>query len=229
MEDKKEVQRLLEKSACKRNGGICESYEYCKFCKEPTAINRDSETPCADAYYDLKKVNKMIREYYNNIKYVEIGQERIKIWEKELNNHYYDEEYLAEWYGTLKTSDTYGMPKAMGMYISPVEKEQEQKENARAKIKKIIKIEKERIENKDIETKILTKVFEKFEGKDEFILKLLLENYKMPDILLSYERSYGKLYSEKGMKNRIALIKKKIWTNFKKIQKSTFFLDKGVL
>ena len=53
---KKQVQRLLEISARKRNGGICESYEYCKFCAEPTKIYRNSDTPCADAYFDRHNI-----------------------------------------------------------------------------------------------------------------------------------------------------------------------------
>lgn len=229
MEEKKQVQRLLERSACSRNGGICESYEYCKFCAEPDTIFRNSETPCADAYYDLKRVNKMIKEYYKNREYVKVGQERIKIWEKEFNKHYNDEEYLAEWYDTLKVNDTFGMPKAKGMYISPIEKEYERRSNIRNKIKKIISIEKDRVNSTKIEVEILTKVFSKFDNKEEFILRLLLESYKMPDILLSYEKQYNKLYSETGMKKKISAIKKKIWINFKKIQKNTLFSEKGML
>lgn len=226
---KKQIQKLLEKSACKRNGGICESYEYCKFCAEPTKIYRKSDTPCADAFFNLKEVNKMIKEYYKNKEYVKIGQERIKLWEKEYNTHYNDEEYLAEWYDTLKVKDTFGMPKAKGLYISSIDQEIERKENARRKIKQIISLEKSRVNSTRIKVDILSQAFEKFNEREGFLLQLLLSNYKMADILLSYEKQYGKMYSETGMKKKIAIIKKKIWINYKKIQKSTLFSEKGML
>jgi len=229
MGEKEQVQKLLERSACSRNGGICQTYEYCKFCAEPETLFRNSETPCAEAYYDLKRLNKMIKEYYKNKDYVKIGQERIKVWEKELNNHYYDDEYLAEWYDTLKVNDTFGMPKAKGLYISPIEQETERRDGVRRKIKQIIKLEKDRINTIKIEVDILSEVFKMFNDKEEFILELLLHNYKMTDILLSYEKQYNKLYSEQGMKKKISVIKKKIWINYKKIQKNTLFSEKDML
>lgn len=227
--NKKQIQKLLEKSACKRNGGICESYEYCRFCEEPTEIFRNSDTPCADAYFDLKSVNKMIKEYYTNIEYVKTGQERIKIWEKEFNKHYSDNDYLAMWYDDLIKSDNYGMPKKQGTYSSPVEIEAIKRENVRYKIKEFIVKEKERVSNKKNEIEILSKVFKQFKDKEKFILDLLLDKYKLSDIMLSYEKKYNRLYSEKAMKNKIIIIKKKIWKNFKKLQKSTLFFEKGVL
>ena len=44
------LQAILERIARKSNGGTCETYNYCKYCKEPNCFNRKSETPCADAF-----------------------------------------------------------------------------------------------------------------------------------------------------------------------------------
>lgn len=44
------LQSLLGDLATKQNGGICEYYNYCKYCKEPQSIVRQSKTPCADAF-----------------------------------------------------------------------------------------------------------------------------------------------------------------------------------
>ena len=48
--DIKSLQALLERIACKTNGGCCESYNYCKFCREPKCFVRKSDTPCAEAF-----------------------------------------------------------------------------------------------------------------------------------------------------------------------------------
>ena len=48
--DMESLQSVLEQIALKTNGGICESYNYCPYCKEPQCIVRTSSTPCAEAF-----------------------------------------------------------------------------------------------------------------------------------------------------------------------------------
>ena len=227
--DKTQVQSMLERSAIKRNGGMCETYSYCKFCKEPTVMCRESDTPCADAFVDMKRVNQMLKNYYSNIEYVNAGQFRIQIWEETFNERYYDEEYLAEWYGELKKEDTFGMPKAKGMYISPVEVQAQKRNNIREKIKDFIQKEKDRVNGVKTEVEILKQVFITFNEKDKFILDLILDKYTIANIIVSYEKMYGKSYSEKAMKNKVGVIKKKIWKKFKEIKKSTLFSEKAMV
>lgn len=49
-QDIEQLQQVLETVALKSNRGVCETYNYCDFCKEPTCIVRKSKTPCADAF-----------------------------------------------------------------------------------------------------------------------------------------------------------------------------------
>lgn len=54
MTDINKLQLRLEKLAVKNNGGQCTTYSYCRYCEQPDAIRRISETPCADAYNAMK-------------------------------------------------------------------------------------------------------------------------------------------------------------------------------
>lgn len=61
-DQKKELQNSLEAAAVKQNGGECETYHYCRSCKERRKLKRDSETPCADAVIRMKQGHCKIRE-----------------------------------------------------------------------------------------------------------------------------------------------------------------------
>jgi len=79
MINKNELQYVLEKDACKKNGGMCESYNYCKFCAEPKRIFRKSDTPCADAYIDMKDITKMLKNHIKDKEYIEVNTKKIEI------------------------------------------------------------------------------------------------------------------------------------------------------
>jgi hypothetical protein len=53
--NKETLQNRLEKIATVMNGGECETYQYCSFCLEKDSFNRNSKTPCSDAYIAMHK------------------------------------------------------------------------------------------------------------------------------------------------------------------------------
>jgi hypothetical protein len=49
------LQNDLELKGIKINGGICNSYNICEYCKAKGNSRTDSKTPCADALLDMEK------------------------------------------------------------------------------------------------------------------------------------------------------------------------------
>lgn len=76
---KEQIQKELEQKACCMNEGICGSYFYCRFCKQPKRLLKNSKTPCADAYLDRKDINVRLKNYRN---------QKLKLeWEREISLH----------------------------------------------------------------------------------------------------------------------------------------------
>lgn len=218
MEDKEKIQNLLEKQACKRNGGICESYSYCKFCKEPESFSRKSNTPCADAYIDMSHVTSLLKNYRENKETVEIVKDRIKLWKKVQQEHADDLEYLTDWFLELKREDTYGMPKPKGAYISTLDEQVIKKEEINTIIYKFIKLAEERNDTLIRELNKLEKAIKGLKEEERFILncKYLEMNLKTADIITSVYNAFKKTYSAEALKKKIASIKKKIYKNMQK-------------
>lgn len=215
--DIENLQLILEKDACKKNGGMCESYNYCKFCKEPRKIFKSSNTPCADAYIDMKKITDLLKKRKFNKEYIESTKERIKIWEQELNKNWDNEEYLNEWFFDMKKGDNFGMPKSTGDF--PLEIEFFDRESIRNKIKKIIQIEKERLNSVKFEYLKLENAINKLNEKENFIIECRygLTKLNINDTLTSYNRKYEANITLDILKKKIAKIKRKIYEKMYKI------------
>lgn len=218
MESKEKVQHLLERQACKSNGGVCESYSYCKFCKEPKNFVRESSTPCADAYIDMSYITNLLKNYKENKEKIAIIKERINLWKRIQQEHAEDLEYLTDWFLDLKKSDTYGMPKAIGMYISTVEEKTIKKEEINNTIYKFIKIQEERNKTLTWEINKLEKAIKNLKEEERFILdcKYLEMHLKTKDIIVSVYNTYKKTYGTEAIKKKIASIKRKIYKNMQK-------------
>ncbi len=209
--NKVKLQDLLEKQAIKRNRGMCESYNYCQFCKEPKEINRISDTPCADAYIDMKKITNLLKKRKEHKEYIEITSEKIDLWEKELEKYWDDEVFLNSWYGELRQVDTFGMPKSTGNYT--FEMEIIEKEKIRKKIKDFINLERDRLKSVKIEYFELEEAINSLDEKDRFIIECRYGDMKLniDDTIVSYYKKYENILSIDQIKKKIACIKRKIY------------------
>lgn len=216
--DKNVLQEILEREACRKNGGMCESYNYCKFCKEPKIIDRISDTPCADAYIDMKDVTDMLKKHTEDKKYIKVNSDKIKIWKKQLKEKWNDDDFLNEWYSDLNSNDTFGMPKKKGGTYSILEKEILHRENIRKKILIFIELEEERLRGVKRRYYILEKALESLSEKDKFIIDCKYSKTKLSynDTIISYKKKYGHEFTIDQIKKKMADIKKQI---FKKICK----------
>jgi hypothetical protein len=211
--DKNVLQEILEREACRKNGGMCESYNYCKFCKEPKIIDRISDTPCADAYIDMKDVTNVLKKHQDDKEYIKVNTEKIKIWRKELNEKWNDDDYLNEWYSDLKSCDTFGMPKRKGGVYSVLENETINRENIRKKISDFIELEEERLRGVKRRYYILEKALDSLSEKDRFIIDCKYGKSKLSfnDTILSYKKKYNHEFSIDQIKKKMAVIKRKIF------------------
>lgn len=199
-----QIQNILENRAVSSaSHGMCEAYDYCKFCEDPTSFKRKSDTPCADAYKDMQNINKMLKRYLPNKAKISTIKERIKIWEEAINS---DE--LA----ILDVPETnFGMPKAKYRISSPIEKEIEYKELDRKQIKELIKKEKSKLFGIEAEVKNLDIAFSVLPQKDIFLIECkYFENMNWCDIENAYNKKYNKNITEKRLRNKMTSIKKLI-------------------
>ena len=212
MINKNELQYVLEKDACKKNGGMCESYNYCKFCAEPKRIFRKSDTPCADAYIDMKDITKMLKNHIKDKEYIEVNTKKIEIWKNELYSRWDDEYLLDGWFKDLKTIDTFGMPKGTN-YDSYIENEIINKEKIRNKIKEFIKLEEERLNNVITRYNKIEKAIDKLNEKDKFIIDCRYGEMglNINDTITSFYKKYGVFLTIDQIKKKIAGIKKQIY------------------
>ena len=211
--DKNVLQEILERKKKKKNGGMCESYNYCKFCKEPKIIDRIGDTPCADAYIDMKDVTNMLKKHQDDKEYIKVNTEKIKIWRKELNEKWNDDDYLNEWYSDLKSCDTFGMKKRKGGVYSVLENETINRENIRKKISDFIELEEERLRGVKRRYYILEKALDSLSEKDRFIIDCKYGKSKLSfnDTILSYKKKYNHEFSIDQIKKKMAVIKRKIF------------------
>lgn len=215
--NKNVIQELLEKDACKKNGGICESYEYCRFCKEPKKLYRTSNTPCADAYIDLKDITNSLKRYKENKEYIKIAKQRVVIWRNELNTK--DPDELLDWFSDLKKTDTFGMPKGKGAYISPDELKVLGTEHIRERILYFIKAEESRIFSVELDVAKVEYGLNRLSNEERFIIECRhFENMTISDIVDSYIKLFQKGIAEETIRNKILIAKKKLLQNFKKFK-----------
>lgn len=202
--DKENLQNILENRAVNSaSHGMCEAYDYCEFCKEPTSFIRRSDTPCADAYEDMQNINKILKRYLPNKAKISTIKERIKIWEDAINS---DEIVILD-----VPESTLGMPKAKYRISSPVEKEAEYKELDREKIKEMIKEEKSKLFVLETEVKNLDIAFSILPKKDMYLIECkYFEDMNWYDIEEAYNKKYNKHITEKRLRNKMTSIKKLI-------------------
>ena len=204
MEVKETLQKALEQSALQSGTrGMCEAYDYCKFCKEPTSFIRRSDTPCADAYVSMQNINKMLKRYLTNKAKISTIKERIKIWKNALES---DEIVILD-----VPETTLGMPRAKYRITSPVEKEVEYKELDRKKIKEMIREEQSKLFILETEVNKLDIAFSVLPQKDMFLIECkYFENMNWRDIEEAYNKKYNKKVTEKRLRNKMTSIKKLI-------------------
>lgn len=201
--NKEELQKILEKKAVKKNGGMCESYEYCKFCKESQTINRKSITPCADALLTLKDINTMLKSYIKNKAKIATIAERINVWEKALDEGVNIFMKVPE--------STLGMPRAKNKINSPIEDIVLNEEMNEKQVKEMIKIEKNKKTALEYEVRKLDIAFSILNEKDMFLIECkYFENMDWVDIENSYNNTFKKVLTVKGLKNKMTNIKLKI-------------------
>lgn len=201
--NKEKIQDKLEKYACKRNGGMCESYEYCKFCKEPKEMYRKSMTPCADALLDMKDINKMLKNYLINKAKIATLYERIDAWNRALEN---DENVFID-----IPESTLGMPKARNRMYSPVEDEAIKNEMNRRQALEMIKNAKSEKFALESEVKKIEIAFKALSDREMFIIECryfdAMNWYEIED---AYNKKFNKIVTDKRLMNKIADIKNKI-------------------
>lgn len=217
--DKENLQNILEREACKKNRGMCESYNYCDFCKEPQNIYRSSNTPCADAYIDMKSISKRLQNMISDKEYIEVNEEKIKIWKKEFQEKWNDEKFLQEWYLDLNREDNFGMPKAKNkLYSSPIDNEIIERDNVRQLIRKFIETEEGRLKTVKREYFELVNAIDKLNDKEKFLVQCRYGDMKLnlQDTIVSFNKKFNQEYTLDGIKNKMSNIKKKIYKNLKK-------------
>lgn len=201
--DKEQIQKKLEKEAIKCNGGMCESYSYCKFCKEPRKFNRESITPCADALIDMKDINRMLKNYINNKAKIATLSERINIWNKALEEN--------ENIFTNTPESTFGMPRAKNRLYSPVESEAIRNELNRKQAEELIKIAKSEKNLLEMEIRKLDIAFNILSPKEMFLIECkYYENLDWCDIEISYNKNFNKELTQKRLQNKLSNIKTKL-------------------
>lgn len=200
--NKEKIQKVLEKEACKRNGGMCESYEYCRFCTEPKEMYRNSITPCADALLDLKDINTMLKNYMSNKAKIATINDRIETWNRALEDDTNIFEDVSE--------STLGLPHS-NKITSPVESQAIQNEMNRKKVLEMIKTEKSKLFVLENEVRKLDIVFSILSEKEMFLIECrYFSNMNWQDIENSYNLKYNKTITEKRLRNKIAILKTKM-------------------
>ncbi len=201
--NREEIQEKLEKEALKCNGGMCESYSYCKFCKEPRKMKRESSTPCADALLDMKDINHMLKNYMNNKAKIATLSERIDVWNRALEEN--------ENIFTNVSESTFGMPKSKNRIYSPVESQALRNELNHRQAEELIKIAKSERIALEIEVRKLEVAFSTLSPKDVFLVECkYYENMDWHDIEISYNKNFNKDLTQKRLQNKLSNIKKKI-------------------
>ncbi|MDO4282362.1 MAG: hypothetical protein Q4D02_01885 [Clostridia bacterium] len=201
MINKEKIQYKLEKEAVKRNGGMCESYEYCKFCEEPKSFNRKSRTPCADALLTLKDINDMLKNYMKNKAKVSTIKERINNWEN--NKDILDFVDVPEY--------NLGMPRAKNKISNPIENQVIYKEMNKKQVEELIEIEKSKLFSLEREVKKLENAFSILSDKEMFLIECrYFENRSWENVEYNFNRKFKMKSTKKRLQNQIADIKKKI-------------------
>jgi hypothetical protein len=212
-----QIQKELEFAAVQQNTGICESYSYCRFCKEPKKVLRNSMTPCADAYLDLKDITIKIENYKDNKEYIEVAKERIELWVVALNST--DEDELWKLFDSSESVDL-GMPKAKYKLSSPIESELIKKEITREQVKTWIQREQEKLDSTRKEVYSLERAFKQLKDDEMFLVECKCwDKMKWKDIVSSYEIKYNKKIDDTVLRRRLVRIKEKIHNFLKRSQK----------
>lgn len=202
--DKNVLQEILEQRALKgATKGMCEAYDYCDFCEEPTSFLRRSSTPCADAYLNMKDINNMLKNYMTNKAKIATIKDRLEIWYKAIKSE--DIMFIDVPESTL------GMPKPKYKISSPVEKEIEYKEMDKKKIEEMIKSEESRLYSLERNIRKLDIVFNILPERDMFLIECkYFENMSWMEIEDNYNNKYKKKITEKRLRNKMSDIKKQI-------------------
>lgn len=163
--DKYELQTILEAMATKSpSHGMCEEYNYCTYCAEPKSFIRKSNTPCADAYIDMKDINEMLKNYVNNKAKISSIKERLQMWTNALES---DDLMFID-----VPESIIGMPRAKYPTIkSPIERELEYKEMDKEKIKEMINSEKSRLFLLERQIRKLDIAFSVLPERDMFLIE----------------------------------------------------------
>jgi len=207
---KEQLQKELEFAAVQQNTGICETYSYCRLCKElkTKTLYLNSETPCADAYLDLQEITAKLKSYKENKEYIKIAVERINLWTIALNSK--DKDKLAELFDSSEAIDL-GMPRAEGKISSPIESELQKHEITREMVKMWITREQSKLDGIRIEVNQLKRIFKKLKEEDMFIIECkCFDNLKWTDTQISYQNKFKKHLDESVLRKRLARIKEKI-------------------
>lgn len=206
--NKEKIQLLLEAEACKKNGGMCESYEYCKFCEQPKKINRTSNTPCADAYMNLKDITKQLNNYQENKEYIKTSSDRINLWKIALNSK--KEEDLWILFDTSEPIDL-GMPRAKNKISSPIESELNKREITREMVKVWINREEEKLNCIKRDVYKLEDIFKVLKEEEMFLIECkYFDKLKYSDIEVSYENEFKKCINNDALRKKLLRIKEKI-------------------
>lgn len=201
MINKEMLQYKLEREAIKQNGGICESYAYCRFCKEPKSFNRKSPIPCAEALLDLRDINDMLKKYMSNKMKITTMKERIKRWEEGIGK----EEFID-----VPVSN-FGMPRAKNRISSPVENQVIYQEMNERQVREMIRREKSKLSVLEQEVRKLDIAFECLSSAEMFLLECrYFLNLSWHDIENNFNQEFHTEVTEKRLKNRITSIKKKL-------------------
>jgi|GEM_PF-3286104 len=206
--NKEKLQKELEFAALNQNKGVCESYSYCKFCKEPKKTLRNSMTPCADAYIDLRDISEKLKNYKDNEEYIKTAVDRINLWTIALNSK--DKDKLTELFDSSEAIDL-GMPRAEGKISSPIESAMQRHEITREMVNVWITREQSKLNGIRIEVNQLKRAFEKLKEDDMFILECkCFDNLKWIDTQISYENKFKICIDESVLRKRLVRIKEKI-------------------
>ncbi len=208
---KEKLQTKLEKEAVKRNKGMCDSYEYCEYCKDKEGVARATNTPCADAYNLCKQLEDKLKSYKQKKAYIETLRLRINLYKQALSST--SDEMIDDMFDDTPES-TLGMPKAKYRISSPTEQILIKKELKRQTVEEWVRIEQNRLSSAEYDIKKIDNALNSLEANEYFIITAkYIHKMSIEGITEEYNYKYlkeGRDVLESAIRKRIERVKKKI-------------------